>query len=185
MKNNTNYSKGLKKNRNYNCNKEFLNSTEDLTFTITKNKYNKLQLQKMSFLYNKRLFLFFQVVVEKKLWWSFLSVFGSNQLRYSSYKLTSSENKFSEYPEDDRVAKYFLAKLARRGCSVLFKFHQFKILFSSVSVFKFSVAKRIYFCFNFFISWILLLVLLCSCVWFYFKQGIVSWKLLRIKIYRG
>ena len=39
LKYNANYSKGLKKNRNYNCNKEFLNSTEDLTFTITKNKY--------------------------------------------------------------------------------------------------------------------------------------------------
>ena len=40
LKYNTNYNKGLKMNKNLNCNKKFLNSTQDNTFTITKRNIN-------------------------------------------------------------------------------------------------------------------------------------------------
>ena len=39
MKNITNHSKSLRKNRNYSCNKKFLNTNYDYTFTIKKKTY--------------------------------------------------------------------------------------------------------------------------------------------------
>ena len=73
---------------------------------------------------------------------NFLPVFRSNQLRFSLYKLPASENNLSEYTKDDGAVKYFLVKLARCAYFVLFKFHKFKTLSSSVSAFKLSVAKQ-------------------------------------------
>ena len=81
-----------------------------------------------------------------KLWWrnkSFSPVFGSNRLRFCSYKLPASENNLSEYTEDDGAARYFLAKLARCGYFVLFKFHQFNTLSSSVTAFI-CIEKALY-----------------------------------------
>ena len=75
------------------------------------------------------------------LWWrskSFSPVFGSNRLRFCSYKLPASEKNLSE---NNSSKKYFLTKLARCEYLVMFKSHQFNILASSVSAFKFSVAK--------------------------------------------
>ena len=92
----------------------------------------------MSLLYCKRLFLFLQIdMVLKKF---FSHIFGINRLRFCSYKLPVSENNLSEYTEDDDAARYFPSKLARSVHFVLFKFHQ--TLSSSVFAFKFSVEKK-------------------------------------------
>ena len=100
-------------------------------------------------------------------------------------QIPSFRNNPSVYTEENSAARYFLAKLTIRALFVLFKFHQFKTSSSSVFAFKFSVQKSPLFLLQFFFfNRILLLVLMCSCVWFYFKQRIAIWKLLRIKIYR-
>ena len=95
----------------------------------------------------------------------FSPVFGSNRLRFRTYKLPASENNLLRYTEDDGTARYFLAKLARYGYFVLLEFHKFKTLSSRVSAFSILCSKNsLYFCFNFFINKILLLFLLCSCI---------------------
>ena len=80
-----------------------------------------------------------------KLWWrnkSFSPVFRSSRSPFSSLEFPASENNPSEYTRDDCSTRYFLSKFARYRYFVLFKFHQFKTLSSSVSAFKFSVAKK-------------------------------------------
>ena len=122
-----------------------------------------------------------QVVVEKL---SFSPVFESNKSRFSLFKLPSSGNNLSDYTEGSSAAWYFLEKLARCGYFVLLKFHQFKTLSSSVSKFKFSVAKEPFI--SVLISWSIESCCLIFCIAvFDFIERIVSWKLLRIKIYRG
>ena len=128
-------------------------------------------MQKISLLYYKRLFLFFQVIVENK---SSLPVFRSNRLRFCSWKF-----------QDDGTAKYFLAKLARCRSFDLLNSISLRLYLLHFSIHIICSKKALYFCFNFFINRILLLVILYSYLRICFKQKIVNWKLFCLQIYRG
>ena len=120
-----------------------LKSTQGYLFTMTKKKVLK-QLFKnikrtsiakdVSVILQKTILVF-------QLWWKnkcFSSVFGSNRLRFSSYKFPASEKIF----QNDGTAKYFLAKLTRCGYFDSFKFNKFKTLSSFFSAFNSLQQKK-------------------------------------------
>ena len=92
----------------------------------------------MSLLYYKNYRCFYKLMWRNK---SFSPVFGSNQLRFSLYKLPASTKIFQNTLKNT-VKQDISLQNGKMWVLVWFNFNQFKTLSSLISAFKFSVAKK-------------------------------------------
>ena len=132
----------------------------------------------MYLLYYKKLFLFFSCGGKINVFHRSLEAIDyafphtNSQLPKKSFRMMGQQNIFLQSWQD--------VDILTRSSSTSLRLYPLFFLHSIL-----CSKKSPSFCFSFLINRILLLVLLCSCVWVFFKLRIVSWKLSRMKFTEG